>query len=75
MEEFSWLPFTFEEKHPDQEIECCSFTGVSFKQDFGPWIKGQCVAWLSIDFAHGLAIEHNEAGENTAFTQFKIVSL
>lgn len=74
MDNFNWLPF-ISENVQETEIDCYSITGVVFTEDLGPWKKGQQVKWLSVDFANGLIIEHDESGKNVAFTQIKLQAI
>jgi len=72
---FNWLPLISENTQDTPELDCYSITGVVFTEDFGPWKKDEKVDWLSIDFTHGLVIEHNSSGENVRYAQIRLTAI
>ena len=53
------LPFIYDTYYPDT-IDSVTFYNVTFIQDFGPVVKGECFTTLLMDYAGGEFHAENE---------------
>lgn len=67
------FPFKYENREKIKDIEF--YENVKFKDNFGEFLKGEFVEFLTIDYKKNLIVKQEEEGEPIKYQNFKLIPI